>query len=333
MAAHTMPLRCPACGMQWEIAARPDGTMPVTARCPKERGGCGKLRKVPRSMTATPSPAAPAAAAAWDPPSEPRHPRHVGEPCPHCGESKVCVSPRGTVLWCWKCGEPIAPAGVNAPYERGIEVTRAARSQHERDDDAKKTVLIAGEFLRQVRAMLDDPQVHPASADLLGWYEEEITEARKGRDGRRLAELADEFGADQEARAFRRRHWWQGQPAAITAGYADDEDDEGEDYADEDEDQDGEPAAVLATPASIAAQQHRAQPRRMTWAEGIAALGWRLSPADGTCPVVDEHGHRCGAQTTSHALANGRGGYVWLCGGHFGTLGAMLGEHNRRIAS
>jgi hypothetical protein len=247
----------------------------------------------------------------------------------------VYAEPRGTVRACLDgslggCGKRVTPPGVLAPYQRGTEVTRAAKSQRERDDDAKKTVLIAGEFLRQVRAMLDDPQIHPASADLLGWYEEEITEARKARDGRRLAELADEFGADQEARAFRRRRWWQGQPAALTAGDAGEDEDEDEDavtgyaaYAGDRGDQDGEP------PAGIAAQQ---QERPMTWADGIAACGWRLTPTIGGCQVIDEYGRHCAAETSSPAIPDGRGGDAWLCGWHYGTLAEVIIGHNRRIA-
>ena len=36
------------CGMQWDVTARPDGTMPVNVRCRKSRGGCGKQHYVPR---------------------------------------------------------------------------------------------------------------------------------------------------------------------------------------------------------------------------------------------------------------------------------------------
>lgn len=311
--------------------------MPVTVRCPKTRGGCGKLRKVPRSAARSVVPVA-AAVTMWDPPSEPRQPRLASEPCPHCG-GPVKIEPRGTVRWCAACNTFVTPPGVLAPYQRGAEITRAAKSQRERDDDDKKTVLIAGEFLRQVRAMLDDPQVHPASADLLGWYEEEITEARKARDGRRLAELAAEFAADQEARAFRRRHWWQGQPAALTAGYAGEDDGEdGHTVLGEVVDGQGdEYAPMLAIPASIAAQQHLAQPQRATWADAFTALGWRLAPRDysSICAVISSDGQRCAEQTGGHPPVNdGLISDGWTCSGHYNALGRAISSINRarRIA-
>ncbi len=330
-------MRCPRCGRSWNLPRRADGTYPQTAVCAKRRGGCGACVKVPKRARAAARAARAQAAAgsdgepgAWNPPSGPRRPYPAVEPCPHCGEAKVYAEPRGTVRACLGCGKRVTPPGVLAPYQRGTEVTRAAKSQRERDDDAKKTVLIAGEFLRQVRAMLDDPQIHPASADLLGWYEEEITEARKARDGRRLAELADEFGADQEARAFRRRRWWQGQSAALTAGDAGEDEDEDEDavtgyaaYAGDRGDQDGE------NPAGIAAQQKK---RPMTWTDGIAACGWRLTPTIGGCQVIDEYGRHCAAETSSPAIPDGRGGDAWLCGRHYGTLAEVIPGHNRRVA-
>lgn len=318
MADRGVTLQCAACGLSWTVFPKPDGTLPGGARCPKARGGCGKLRKIGR--TAVPA-AAPAAG--WNPPSAPRPERDAAEPCGKCG-SAVKTDRRGITRWCPACNMLITPPGVLAPYERGSDVTRAARSQRERDDDAKKTVLIAGEFLRRVRGMLDDPKIHSASADLLGWYDEEITEARRSRDGRRLAELADEFTADREAGAFRRLHWWQGQPAALEATH------EGDDYEDDDDGQDDEPAAVtLATPASTAAQPQPAQPRKMTWAEALAACGWRIASATGTCQVIDEHGRHCEAGTGSPPITDQIGRHAWLCQWHYGTLGAAIIETNR----
>lgn len=299
-----MRLECVSCGMGWDVAPKPDGTMPKTSRCPVALGGCGKTRWVPRS--AAPSPLAPGAG--WDPPSPPRQPRETAEECPRCS-GPLIASPRRTVRVCGTCRGRVTPPGVAAPYARGTGVTRAAKSRRERDDDAKATVLLAGEFLRRIRALLDDPQIHPASADLLGWYEEEISDARKARDSGRLAELAAEFDTDKDAHAFRRRHWWQGDPAAVVSG----------DVLDG-EAEDGEPAApvALATPASIAAQQHRAQSPHMTWAGALSANGWRLDPAAGDgCQIVDTRGQICGTDTRRHI------GNAWICGRHYEQLGAM----------
>jgi hypothetical protein len=288
------------------------------------------MRKVPRGAIAAVHLAA--VVSEWEPPSEPRQPRKAGEPCPECGKTTVLIDPRGITRWCPACPVLVTPPGVLAPYERGTEVTRAATSQRERDDDAKKTVLVAGEFLRRVRVMLADPRIHPASADLLTWYEEEITDARKNRDGRRLEELAGEFGDDRASDMFRRLHWWQGQPAELAAGYDDEDDNEG--YAEDDnEDQgDEQPAAVLATPSSIAVQQHRAQPRPMTWADAFAMLGWRLSATTGGCQVVDERGRHCAAGTSSPPVTDGRVRDGWVCIAHYESLATAIGNHNRRIA-
>lgn len=49
--AGPVTLECPSCGLQWEITARPDGSMPVNACCLRRQGGCGKVWHVPRAST------------------------------------------------------------------------------------------------------------------------------------------------------------------------------------------------------------------------------------------------------------------------------------------
>lgn len=310
-------LRCDGCGRQWSVTAKPDGTMPATSRCAKSQGGCGKLRKVPRRAAAvrTATPAA-TPAVGWDPPSEPRRPQRCDGPCPHCGAGDVYADPRGIVRLCLACEKRVIPPGVLAPYERGTGITRAARSEGERDDDAKQAVVMAGEFLRRVAVMLADPKIHPRSADILRWYDEEVTEARRVRDAARLAKLADEFTADQRAGAFRRLRIWQGRPARLDEDQDDDEDGYDDEPGYDDEDQDDEPAStpaalpgpppvpdrlarrpvVLATPASIARQQQRAQPR---------------------CQVI-ERGAPCGT-STDRGLAG-----LWMCRRHEAALKRIL---------
>lgn len=342
MASGPVTVRCPSCSLSWEVQPKPDGTRPKTTRCAQYRGGCGRVVKVPQQAAGVPMAAGPAAAvaAAWDPPSQSRLARWVAEQCPQCGAGKLAASPRGTVRECESCGF-VTPRGVTAPYERGTGSTREARSQRERDDDAKKTVILAGEFLRRVRELADDPRIHPASGDLLGWYEEEIGKAKTARNAARLAELAAEFDADRKAGAIRRHHWWQGQPAAITTG----DDDEDDDFADEedddfaDDDEDGEfdeddaqgTAVVLAAPASVAEQQHRAQPQEMTWVEALAVNGLRMMPLpewDG-CQIVNQSGNRCGSPETTHHVGppNQMGG--WACSPHYYLLTQTIAETNR----
>ena len=49
---EVIAMRCGGCGMQWEVPARPDGTMPANVRCRKSRGGCGRQHHVPRLQAA-----------------------------------------------------------------------------------------------------------------------------------------------------------------------------------------------------------------------------------------------------------------------------------------
>jgi hypothetical protein len=267
----------------------------------------------------------------WDPPVQARIERLTSDGCPECGAAMI-ASPQATLRLCNPCGALRPPPGVLAPYARGSEVTRAARSQRERDDDAKRTVLQAGEFLRSVAELLADPKIHAASGDLLRWYQEEVTDARNKRDGRRLAELADEFADDHAAHAFRRAHWWQGEPAALPAAAVDEGDDEDQDYdEDYDEDQDYDEVRDLehAAPASRAAPS---QP--MMWAEALAVCGWRIavssiSGGNQMCQVIDEHGQQCRMPAVHGIQYDALGRHAWLCPGHHDPLGGLIIETNQ----
>lgn len=321
LAALGVPMECASCGTRWEVLPKGDGTMPRGARCPVDRGGCGKVRKLPRLPAV---PAILAAAGAWNPPSESRVQRRAAEPCPECG-GPVVIEPRGITRWCPACPLLITPPGVLAPYERGPGTIRESRSQRERDDDAKKTALLAGEFLRRVRALLADPKIHPASADLLGWYEEEITEARRARNGPRLAELAAEFADDQAAGAFRRLRWWHGQAAPVTAGYDE------QDGEDDPIDDGGEaPAAAPAIAPGAIARQQPARPPRATWADAFGARGWRLAETDGSgaCQVAERNG-RCTRPTGGHPPVTDGLATGWTCTGHYLALGVAISAINR----
>jgi hypothetical protein len=230
----------------------------------------------------------------------------------------VKIEPRGTALWCSGCRSAVTPPAVLAPYERGPVSVRQVASRRERDDDAKRTALLAGEFLRRVAALLADPKIHPASADLLGWYQEEITEARKGRNSARLAELADEFDADSEARAFRRVHWWQGEPAALGA-VVDDEDPE-DDY--DDDGQDDEPARPRPLPAAVADSMPD-RPGRMSWAAAVLACGWQLNADADGCQIVDS-GLRC---TMPGARQLGR---IRACVHHQSSMSRVIDYHHQQ---
>jgi hypothetical protein len=305
-------VKCAGCGKRWEVPPKPDGSMPQTARCPRAQGGCGKLRKVPARVTAPErAAAAPSPAATWDPQSEPRKHRKCDEPCPHCGAQKVYADQRGIARVCMACGRKVTPPGVLAPYERGAEVTRAAKSQRERDLEALGLAGRKGLMLGELRRLAADDRLDDASVMKVEWFAEQVKAAASGA---RLDDLADLFAAER----IKPRGWFQ-RPVAITAGYAEDDDED-------DEDQDDEPAA-LATPAAIAAQQHRAQPKRMTWAEAIAACGWRLSATIGGCQIVNEQSRLCGQETAHHI------GIGWICATHYGTLGGVIWDDYRQQRS
>jgi hypothetical protein len=221
---------------------------------------------------------------------------------------------------------------VLAPYARGREVTRAATSQRERDAAAKRTALEADKFLRGVRALIADPKMHPDSVAVLRWYEDEITEASRKRDGRRVAELEAEFSDDATAGEFRRFYWWQGTPSTLAAVV--ESEDDGEDYDDPDDWPDGDevqgadPAAVVAIPPRVAAR------RPMTWAEALAACGWGLGPVvtignGQMCQVIDEYGQRCRMAGQHLIPVDTLGRHAGLCPGHHDPLGGLINETNK----
>lgn len=310
------PLSCPECGNQWDVTPRADGSMPLASRCPKSRGGCGKLRKIPRSPA---SPGQPAAG--WDPPSEPRRPGQVTEPCPHCGGQRVHAEPRGTVRMCPDCRRQVTPPGVLAPYQRGAEITRAYKSQRERDLEALDLAGRKGIMLAQLRAAAGDDRLDPASLPKVEWFADQVKTAAAGGRLDELAALWQESG-------IRPRRWWQGRPAAITAGYGADAEDGYAASGEDGEDHDDEPAARLATPAGIAA----GQPQRATWADAFAAYGWRLAPADGSgiCPVITSEG-RCRQPPGGHPpVTDGIVPDGWPCEPHYLALGAACNSINQR---
>lgn len=268
-------LTCGSCGMAWDVRPRADGSWPGGARCPRDRGGCGTYRKIPaaRSASTTQVRATAAAAAAWEPPSEPRRPRESADPCPRCG-GITHASPRGTVRVCLGCRTRVTPPAVLAPYQRdGTTAARAVKSQRERDLEALSLARRKGLMLGQLAALAADERLDPASLPVVEWFREQVKDAAS--DGR-----LDELAALLPEAGIRRRHWWHGQPAAITAGYPDEDD---EDQADE------LAAAPLAAPASLAAQPGRAA---VDYAAELAAREWRWEPhGAGLCQLIHMKPH------------------------------------------
>jgi hypothetical protein len=313
MSMTAITVHCPGCSLSWQVTPRTDGTFPKTARCALRRGGCGKVVKIPRATGIGAESGA--AVLMWDPPSGPRRPWPVDERCPDCAAALYAAA-RGTMRACLGCRRRVIPAGVLAPYERGTEVTRAAKSQRERDLEALDLAGRKGIMLRQLRTLSDDDRLDSVSVLKVEWFAEQVKTAAHGA---RLDELAALFG---EA-GIRPRRWWQRQPAPLTAGY-DDEDHAEEGYAVyDDEDQADEAAQVIAIPAAQ---------RRATWADAFAAYGWRLAPRDysGICPVITSDG-RCRHPVGIHPpVTDGIVNDGWPCEYHYVALGQALNTINQR---
>lgn len=256
----------------------------------------------------------------WDPLSDPRKAFPARDACPDCAGPLVS-SPRGTLRFCSTERRLPVPPRVLELYTGDAQATRQVKSTRELDDEGKAISVLAGDLLRRVRALLADSKLHPASADVLTWYEEEIIEARKNRDGPRLAELDAQYADDKANRVFRRIHWWQGDPAAleVPADYNQDQaaEDQAADYVVM------PPSAVPALPPATApALQPADSAAGMTWDMAIGARGWQLSSTIGGCQIV-ELGQLCGAET-SRPVTGG-----WVCSRHYLALCQVINDTRR----
>lgn len=168
----------------------------------------------------------------------------------------------------------VTPPAVLAPYRRdSTEAARQVKSQRERDLEALGLARRKGVMLTELAAHADDDRLDPAGVPVIDWFREQVKDAAS--DGR-----LDELAALWPEAGIRRRHRWQGQPAAITAGY---------DYDDDEDDQEGDDTAPLATPASIATQQWRAT---VDYAAELAAREWRWQPhGAGLCQLIHMKPH------------------------------------------
>lgn len=306
------------------------------------RGGCGQLvtgradkkfcsdacraadsrsRTEPNRTHVTASRAAPISASrteivlTWDPPSESRRAYLTGEPCPHCGQP-IAAGPRGTWRVCIQCEARVVPAAVSAPYSRGeAAAPRQVISQRERDLAALALAKRKGVMLGQLGQLAADDRLLPESLPVVEWFADEV---RAAAAGGRLDELAELF-ADPAA-GIRRRRWWQGQPAL--AGPAGDDgldyDDPGDDYADDD----GQPGRS-APAAALAAPPPQPGAVVVTWADALAAQGWRLTVAVDGCQVTTAGGQLCGAEAARRITGG------WACGRHYQQLCAVISERAR----
>lgn len=292
--------------------------VPKTSRRIYCSGSCRALaakRSGPQSgkgrqpQSAQPALSARVPALIWEPPSEPRESYKTNEPCSGCG-APLLAEPRGIWRACPTCKGLVIPPGVVAPYAAGTARQRQVKSQRERDLEALGLAERKGIMLAQLRAIAEDDRLDPASMPVVEWFREQVRDAASGGRLDELAALLPEAG-------IRRRRWWQGKPAAITAGY-----DDGEPGDYDDDDQADEPTALCGVPASDGGH-----PRRMTWAEAVTASGWRLVPVRGGCQLIAD-GRPCTGPADRDI------GTAWVCGACYGRLGTVIwDDYHRRTAS
>jgi len=238
---------------------------------------------------------------AWEPASERRRPWKVNEPCPGCG-GPLYTSGRGTIRVCLACRHRVTPPGVSAPYQRGGQAVRQVKSQRERDLEALELVQQKGVMLHQLDELAADDRLDPGSRPVVEWFAAEV---RAAKAGDRLTELA---GLLPDA-GIRRRHWWQGEPAAIEA--PDDDVDQGDDPDDDGDDED--PGAWPAPVSKAALPDFTAE---------LAVRSWQFLPhGTGLCGLIHMRPHGWDVQPSEcinraeHLIAGGA-----VCGSCFDAL-------------
>jgi hypothetical protein len=204
------------------------------------------------------------------------------EPCPGCGEP-LAAGPRGTWRACLACHIAATPAAVLAPYARGDGAPqRQVATQRERDLAALALVRCKGIMLAELAELADDDRLTEESRPVVEWFRERVKAASSGHRLDELAALLPDAG-------IRRRRWWHGQPAAITAPAWDSDD--GEDLGHDGEDLDDgeadyplaiEGAAVPDNAAALARSGYRADPAAVDEGRCCIEASTGLSP--GPCP-------------------------------------------------
>jgi hypothetical protein len=171
-------MHCPSCDLSWEVRARPDGSLPQMARCPKALGGCGAQRRVPRSGHVNEVPAVPDEDG-WEPTGQPGAARQVAEQCPDCDE-------------------------------RGEATGRQIKTQRETDLEALDLAGRKGVMLGQLRDLAESDRLDDASRLKIEWFSDAVKAACTAA---RLDDLADLWA---QARIQPRR-WRQPRPAVLDA--------------------------------------------------------------------------------------------------------------------
>lgn len=243
----------------------------------------------------------------------------TAEPCPDC-ESPLAATLRGTQRVCLACVHRVVPRGVRAPYERGTGIVRQVKSQRERDLEAVALARRKGVMLAELAALAADKNLHPESRPVIEWFADEVKTATGNARLDELAGLLPDAG-------IRRRHWWQSQPATLTAPVYDDED-----QGDDDEYDDESDAGEIETPPSLApVKVWRESFPGVDYASELAARQWRFQPhGAGLCQLIHlkPHGWDIPPEECLHRAEHAiPGGYV--CGPCYHALNTPLVGNGR----
>jgi hypothetical protein len=147
---------------------------------------------------------------------------------------------------------------------------RQVKSKRELDLEGIGLAQRKGAMLAQLAGLAADDRLDPVSLPIIEWFRKEVADA--GGAGRldELTELLPDSG-------IRRRRWWQGRPAALEAGYGDDDDEEYEDGDDEEGPVPGAGRAGVDYAAELRARRYDLRPH----GEGVCDIvqpGWDGSP-------------------------------------------------------
>lgn len=281
--------------------------MPKGSRCLVRDGGCGTFAAVSRPSAprgahrpAVRTEATPPALT-WDPPSAPHYPRQTNEPCPKCGKP---LAGSRTLRGCLNGHQRVAPRGVQAPYERGAEVTRAAKSEDERDAEGRALEARRQRLTDELDELTADKRLTSEARGVLKWYRAEVDKAKTMA---RLGRLVGQFRGERLQRTG-----WLTRPVVAEIEPPDYDGAQGDDDW-EDDDEDG------------ASAWEDVRPQRMTWAGAIALLGWKLDRDQDGCQLIVD-GRPCLGPADRDIGKN-----TWVCSRDYVELGnaRKRAEHER----
>jgi hypothetical protein len=153
-------------------------------------------------------------------------------------------------------------------------------SQRERDTDAIALAQRKGVMAGELARFAADDRLEPSCLPIIEWFRKEVEAARGGG---RLDELTERLRECRDEGRIRRRHRWQGRPAALELEAGDQDEDDWDE--DDEDDEDPEPvsgAAGAGYAAELAAREWRWQPHGPNLCQLIHMKphGWDVPPQE-----------------------------------------------------